>query len=553
MSSKNKRTLIIVLFLDLLILLVIAFFLFKPQFFKNRKHDVEFSFTNPEEVTSEVAVGIDKFEPAKLSVTLDGQDVSNLLQYDDSKLDLTKLGTYDVIYYIVYDEKRYEQIQTINVVDKVSPSLTLTGKKITILLKEKYNEPGFKATDNYDGDLTNKVEVENKVDNTKAGTYEITYKVSDSSGNTAEATREVVVKKPNTIVAVPKDEVKVAIPKVNETGYANTIKKNKFTTSSVILDGYLKEPAEENKIRLVGNETIEIPVNISNNNYQLTINISEIPDGTYKMYIDELPLLNKMAEIERLARAKVGSKLVTFTYNNDEVTMKIEPHSYSYDILINPGHGSDDSGAVNEYITEKEMNLKVSMYEKCRYEAHGLRVYMTRTNDTYSRNFGPSSAIRLHKLAYEMGYYGAVSKIVYSNHHNSIGNNYYMGYEILVAGELTQSELANELAIANKWNSIYTFTENHLRFYARDYDTEIKYSKLNGEVYSFKNNYAVNRIPLAVSNVKSIIYEGCYMSNKNDFNWYWQSENWHRVSEAKIEVYVKSLGIGYNADNSSCL
>ena len=550
MSSKNKRILITVLFLDLIVLVIIALFLFKP---KTKTYDVVFKFTDETELNREIAVNSEEFLPSQVTVTVNKEDMSNLIKIDDSKLDLTKVGIYEIIYYIIYEEKRYEQIQTINVVDKTPPVITLNGKNVTILLNEKYTEPGYKVTDNYDSDLSDKVEIDNKLDNKKVGTYKITYKVTDSSGNTSEASREVTVKKPNVVVVAPKEEVKVVIPKVVETTYPNTIKKNKFTNSNIILEGYLKEPMEENKIKLVSEETYEFPININNNNYTLNLDIANVPNGTYKMYINEEPLLNKMAEIERLARAKVGNKLVTFTYNKDEVTIKIEDYSYQYDILINPGHGGDDTGAVNEYIAEKEMNLKVSMYEKCRYEAHGLKVYMTRTSDIYGNNFGPSSAIRLHKVAYEMGYYGSVSKIVYSNHHNSIGNNYYMGYEVLVPAELTSSELSNEIAIANKWNNIFTFTENHLRFYARDYDTEKKYPKLNGETYTFKNNYAVNRIPLAVSNVKSVIYEGCYMSNKDDFKWYWQDENWYKISEAKIETYVTSLGINYNSDNYSCM
>ena len=90
------------------------------------------------------------------------------------------------------------------------------------------------------------------------------------------------------------------------------------------------------------------------------------------------------------------------------------------------------------------------------------------------------------------------------------------------------------------------------RIYARDYDTERIYSKLNGEVYSFKNNYAVNRIPYAIFNVKAVIFEDAYMSNKEEFNWYYTNGNWINVSEAKIEGYLNSLGITYNSDNTSC-
>ena len=39
-------------------------------------------------------------------VTIDGEDKSDLLEIDDSNLDLTKLGTYEIIYYVICDEKK---------------------------------------------------------------------------------------------------------------------------------------------------------------------------------------------------------------------------------------------------------------------------------------------------------------------------------------------------------------------------------------------------------------------------------------------------------------
>ena len=552
MSSKKKKICLIILLIITILLITGAFFLL-TQKSKEVKHNVIFSFEDETLKERTIEVNSENFEPDKVTVLIDEIDESDLIKLDDSNLDLTKLGTYIVKYYVIYDEKRYEQSQIVKVVDTTPPEITLEGKNITILIGEKFNEAGYKVTDNYDTDLQDKVEVTNEIDNTKVGTYKIIYKVADSSGNKTEATREVTVKKPNVVVATPPKETKVEIPKVVETNYENTLKKNKFTSSSIDLEGYIKEPLEKNIIKLVGDNTYEYDISVDNHSYKISINPDNIENGTYKLYINEDIVLNKMNIIERLARAKVGSKLVTFSYDSDEVSIKIEDHAYLYDILINPGHGGTDTGAVNEYIAEKEMNLTVSMYEKCRYEAHGLKVYMTRTSDVYGDKMGPSSLIRLHKVAYEMGYYGAVSKIVYSNHHNSIGNNYYSGYEVLILAALTSRELSNEIAIANKWNNIFDLTENHLRFYARDFDTEKKYAKLNGEVYNFKDNYAVNRIPYQIFNVKSIIYEGCYISNKNEFLWYWQNDNWHKVSEAKIETYVNSLGITYNNDNSSCI
>ena len=560
MSSKMRKVLIVLLSLTLVALVVEAVILFFPKngfTLAKPKRNVIMTFEDDTLLKKEINVNSEKIELDKVNVLIDGIVYDGEVLCDKETVKLDKIGTYILKYYIIYEDDRYELEQTIVVVDKEAPVIKLNGGNIVILVGEEYKEPGYEVTDNYDKELNNKVEVSNDINNSVPGNYTVKYKVKDSSNNETEATRGVTVKKPNVVVATPPKEEKVVVPKVEVTVYENTLKSNKFNSNNIYLEGYIKEPLEENKLRFVaGEDNIrEIPITVTNNSYSVSINPEEIGNGTYKLYVNDEVLLNKMAEVIRLARAKVGSKLVTFTYNSqDEVTMVVENHGYSYDILINPGHGGEDTGAVNEYIREKEMNLTVSMYEKCRYEAHGLRVYMTRTSDVYGNNFGPSSLSKLHKVAYEMGYYGAVSKVVYSNHHNSIGNNYYSGYEVLIGGAFTGSELVVEKSIASRWNQIFDLTESHMRFYARDYDTEQKFSKLNGEVYSFKDNYAVNRIPYQTANVKSIIYEGCYMSNKNEFTWYWLNNNWVKVSEIKIEEYLKSLGVAYNPNNSeACL
>lgn len=79
--------------------------------------------------------------------------------------------------------------------DPIPPELILAGdSKITITQGKKYQEPGYTATDNCDGDLTESVRIDGKVNTAKAGTYTLTYSVTDSYGNSATATRTVVVK-----------------------------------------------------------------------------------------------------------------------------------------------------------------------------------------------------------------------------------------------------------------------------------------------------------------------------------------------------------------------
>ena len=71
--------------------------------------------------------------------------------------------------------------------------------------------------------------------------------------------------------------------------------------------------------------------------------------------------------------------------------------------------------------------------------------------------------------------------------------------------------------------------------------------------YNNKNFYSMIRIPYELFNVKTTIYEPIYMTNANDFNWYYASRNWIKVSEIKIKEYVNYIGGTYKSDNSKCL
>ena len=78
--------------------------------------------------------------------------------------------------------------------DMILPEIQLEGgEDYVITLGTRYEEPGFTATDNVDGDVTAMVQVEGEVDWLTAGVYPITYTVSDSCENTTVVTRNVEV------------------------------------------------------------------------------------------------------------------------------------------------------------------------------------------------------------------------------------------------------------------------------------------------------------------------------------------------------------------------
>ena len=78
--------------------------------------------------------------------------------------------------------------------DMILPKIQLEGgEDYVITLGTRYEEPGFTATDNVDGDVTAMVQVEGEVDWLTAGVYPITYTVSDSCENTTVVIRNVEV------------------------------------------------------------------------------------------------------------------------------------------------------------------------------------------------------------------------------------------------------------------------------------------------------------------------------------------------------------------------
>ncbi len=79
--------------------------------------------------------------------------------------------------------------------DKTPPVITLNGKGVMIINKgDEFKDPGARANDNVDGDITTKIVVKGVVDTSKVGTYTLTYEVSDKAGNNASKERKVIVK-----------------------------------------------------------------------------------------------------------------------------------------------------------------------------------------------------------------------------------------------------------------------------------------------------------------------------------------------------------------------
>ena len=85
-------------------------------------------------------------------------------------------------------------------------------------------------------------------------------------------------------------------------------------------------------------------------------------------------------------------------------------------VVIDPGHGGTDSGAVGNDMLEKNYSLLISKYMYDRFKELGVPVALTRDSDT---TLSPSE--RTNKILSEFG--NNPNVIVISNHLNAGGAN----------------------------------------------------------------------------------------------------------------------------------
>lgn len=101
-----------------------------------------------------------------------------------------------IVTYTVSDSSgnSFSTERTIIYKDVVAPIISLTsGSKLKINIGKSFNDPGFSAIDDVDGDITSKVTVQGTVDGYEAGTYTLTYQVEDSSHNQTKIQRAVII------------------------------------------------------------------------------------------------------------------------------------------------------------------------------------------------------------------------------------------------------------------------------------------------------------------------------------------------------------------------
>lgn len=165
-----KKKYVISIVVILLIVIAVIFF-WPPKFEFKQSQNIELEYGQ-------------KYQDPGFKVTKFGKDYTKKVKIKN-KINKNKLGTYDIIYEVKINGITYKKTRKIKLVDNEKPIITLTGNEnVTICPQVQYQEEGYKAIDNYDGDITNKVKITKK-DNL------ITYSVKDTSNNETKITRTI--------------------------------------------------------------------------------------------------------------------------------------------------------------------------------------------------------------------------------------------------------------------------------------------------------------------------------------------------------------------------
>lgn len=168
-------TLVLVLLVTaLLFLLVINKFTVEVQINGSRTVTLEYGETYEEPgATAELRGSIVLTEGLPLAVETAGQ-VPDLV-----------LGVHEITYTASFGIWRGSAVRTVEVVDGEAPVITLfTNSAVLTWPGQAYREEGYLAMDNYDGDITDLVQVTED-----GGT--VTYTVTDSSGNETTVIRQI--------------------------------------------------------------------------------------------------------------------------------------------------------------------------------------------------------------------------------------------------------------------------------------------------------------------------------------------------------------------------
>lgn len=178
-------------------------------------------------------------------------------------------------------------------------------------------------------------------------------------------------------------------------------------------------------------------------------------------------------------------------------------------LIIDPGHGGKDPGAVSKYGHEEDWTLKISIYQYERFRELGVPVVISRTKDVdLEENERVSTVVK------------SGAQYCISNHLNAGGGDRAEVIHSLYDDGKLANRIKEQLLVAG---------QNAVKVYFR--------KGSNGQDY-----YYMHRRTGAV---KTNIVEYAFLDNEADFRHF--EANWKAYAEAVIRAFCSHIGHPYKA------
>ncbi|MCT4593256.1 MAG: DUF5011 domain-containing protein [Anaeromicrobium sp.] len=299
------------------------------------------------------------------------------------------------------------------VTDRIKPILELKGDRVvTIEQGQLYEEKGYTAIDNVDGDITNKVEIEGFVDSDRVGYYTLTYTVKDVAGNEGIEQRFIhVVKdevdKEATIIADNEEDVldkkvtdAIEGAKQHNERKIKIVVKEKATIEEPVRVTISKEQvknAQQNELSLVfeaKDTSIEVPLK--------AVDTSSMPTNS------KLALVCEQVDTSKPENRKMEDAVKNINKNMGIYEKKI--YDFKMEIVEVDAEGNKiKSEEIENFTSEEDIKLRIVVGKDIEGDTRFMTFYYNEKNNEweyirgeYNRETGDMTILTNHLSIYSV-------------------------------------------------------------------------------------------------------------------------------------------------------
>lgn len=201
-------------------------------------------------------------------------------------------------------------------------------------------------------------------------------------------------------------------------------------------------------------------------------------------------------------------------------------------LIIDPGHGGKDPGAVANGILEKDYTLKISQYQYDRFKALGVPVMLTRDTDVFIDSTPRANLVK-----------NSGAKYCISNHINAAGNTAARGAET-IHSIFSDGKLAHAL-----FRAVVDEGMPGRRMFCREGEKKLVDAQGRPILKDGKEQYVLNGLDYyfmhrQTGSVETIIVEYGFATNTEDSALI--QTNWQRYAEAVVRGFCQFIGHLYS-------